>query len=64
MKRRMTRKWRLRVSPRGGPELRLSRIRENLRDGSISTGVEAAVWMEVDESWRAGDPWGAISFSA
>ena len=52
------------MSPQDGRELGLSQERANLQDGRISAGVEAAVWMEVDESWRAGDPWGAISFSA
>jgi len=47
---RMTRKWRLHVSPQDGRELGLSWVRANLQDGRISAGVEAAVSREVDGS--------------
>ena len=50
VKRRITRKWRLHVSPQDGRELGLSRERANLQDGRISAGVEAAISREVDGS--------------
>ena len=59
---RMTRKWRLHVSPQDGCELGLSWVRANLQDGRISASVKAAVSREVDGSWRpCGDIWGATS---
>lgn len=51
IKRKITRKWRLHVSLQDGPELGLSPVMVNLKDGRISANIEVAVWMEVDGSW-------------
>jgi len=52
VKGRITRKWRLQVYLQDGPELGLSWVRASLWGGRISTGIEAAIWREVDRPWH------------
>lgn len=49
VKRRITKKWRLHVSPRDGPELGLSWLRVNLRDPRASAIFEAPA--DEDPPW-------------
>ena len=47
----ITRKWRIHVSPHGGPKLGLFQLMVNLQDGRIRAGIKEAILREVNGFW-------------
>ena len=47
----ITRKWRIHVSPQGGPKLGLFQLMVNLQDGRIRAGIKEAILREVNGFW-------------